>query len=635
MMVRVRNASRSWIAKFVAGVIIFVLVLFGFGAFNLFAVNEPAVASINGEDITERQLLAAIDRSKRSMRQTYGDSVTDEQLEQFVNEEFTLRQIVDTELFVQASRDLELTLSDVQFQQVLRNDPQFQTEGEFDEELFRQTLERGGFSVQSLRGLQEESSVKTQLLRALEDTEFSTITETKLTAKFDKQVRDISSLEFKREQFEDPESITDDDIAAHYELNHDLYMTQGTFDFEYVEIKREQLLTEAELSDEEILALYDAEIAALQSEAKRRGRHLLIKVDENRTDERALLSAAELRQQIEDGASLSDLASELSDDAGSKADGGDLGFAERERYVKEFSDALWSLELDEVSAPVKTTFGYHIIQLLEIEALELASLEDRRQGLIEDHRLELATQELKTLATDVDKLAFEQSDSLQAIADDFSVEIQALQGVDNNSTDGAFTDSGVRSAFFESDVIDQGFNSRVVEVGDEALVVGRLTNRTEPVMRPLVEVSDAIKMQLTQDAAAAAQEAKFFDVLTQLRGDRNFDAAAISVGSGWIVNERQRRDEVTVDPAILDVAFAQPLPTSGERVIAEAQSEYAFSKFIVVVSRQELADYAVLEKTEQEQLLEASAAGAKSVALASFVASLRSEASIKTELFDF
>ena len=634
MLVRMRNASQSWVAKFVAGVIIVVLTIFGFGAFNLFAVNEPAVATVNGEDITERRLASEVERQKQRIRATYGDSVTQAQIDQFVDEEFALRSLIDVELLMQASRDLDLTLSDLAFEKVLRTDPQFQTDsGEFDEELLRATLERGGLSVQTLRGLQEESTVRTQLLRALEDTAFSTDSETRLAAKFEKQVRDISVLEFALDQFEDPDSVTGEDVASYYELNTDLYMTEGTFDFEYVELKREQFITETSLSDEEIQDLYDADIAARESSAQRRGRHLLLKVDDNRSDEEALTLISELRARIEGGESLADLASELSEDEGSKRDGGDLGFSDREQWVKEFSDSLWSLELNEVSQPVKTSYGYHLIELLEVEELDLPSLEDQRDALVEEHRLALATDALKEALTEVDRLAFEQSDSLQPIVDDFDVEISEIVGVDQFSNDGVLANQGVRSAFMESDVIDNGFNSRVVEVGDSSIVVGRLTHRTEPTLRPFEDVSDDIRQTLAEESAAAARDAKLDGVLTQLLEDRDYDAASRAADSDWVVYERQKRDDFTVDPAILDAAFAQPLPSDGERVIISAESEFTPTKYIVTTSRQDLADYALLDSSEQDTLTESTENGAKTRATAAFFASLRSEASIKTELF--
>ena len=537
---------------------------------------------------------------------------------------------------MQASRDLDLTLSDLAFERVLRTDPQFQTEsGEFDEELLRATLERGGLSVQTLRGLQEESTVRTQLLRALEDTAFSTESETRLAAKFEKQVRDISVLEFALDQFEDPDSVTGEDVASYYELNTDLYMTEGTFDFEYVELKRERFITDAELSDDEIQDLYDADIAARESNAQRRGRHLLLKVDDNRSDEEALTQISELRARVDGGESLGDLASEISEDEGSKQDGGDLGFSDREQWVKEFSDALWSLELNEVSQPVKTSYGYHLIELLAVEELDLPSLDDRREALVEEHRLALATEALKEALTEVDRLAFEQSDSLQPIVDDFDVEISEIVGVDQFSSDGLLANQSVRSAFMDSDVIENGFNSRVVEIGDSSIVVGRLTNRTEPTLRPFEDVSDDIRQKLAEDSAVAARDSKLDSVLTQLLEDRDYDAASRASDSDWVVYERQKRDDFTVDPAILDAAFAQPLPSDGERVIVSAESEFTPTKYIVTTSRQDLADYALLDSSEQDTLTESTENGAKTRATAAFFASLRSEASIKTELFAF
>ena len=633
MLVRMQNAAQGWIGKFVAGAIIVVLTLFGFGAFNLFAVNEPAIATVNGEDITERRLASEIERSKQRIRSNYGDSVTEAQLDEFVNEEFVLRQVIDTELLMQASSDLDLTLSDLAFERVLRNDPQFQTEsGAFDEDLLRETLERGGLSVQSLRGMQEDASVRTQLLRVLEDTAFSTASETRLTAKFDKQVRDISVLEFGLDQFKDPDDVTAEDVTTYYELNSDLYMSEGSFDFEFVELTREQFITDTELSDEEIQVLYDADVAARQSAAQRRGRHLLIKIDDNRSDEEALTLISEIRERIDAGESLADLAKELSEDEGSKQDGGDLGFSDREQWVREFSDSLWSLDVNEISPPVKTSYGYHLIELLEVEDIELPALDEQRDTLVEDHRLGLATDALKEALTEVDRLAFEQSDSLLPIAEEFDVEIAELSDVDQFSTDGVFENQSVRVAFMESDVIDNGFNSRVVEIGDTSIIVGRLTGRTEPTLRPFETVSEQIREKLAEEAALAARDAKLDSILTQLKEDRNYDAASLAAGSEWVVYERQKRDDFTVDPAVLDAAFAQPLPKDGERVIVSAESEFTPTNYIVTTSRQELADYALLDSSEQDTLTAASQNEARVRSTAAFFASLRSEASIKTEL---
>ena len=142
--------------------------------------------------------------------------------------------------------------------------------------------------------------------------------------------------------------------------------------------------------------------------------------------------------------------------------------------MSEFSDALWSLELNEVSQPVKTTFGYHLIELLEVEELELPTFEERRDELVEENQLALASEALQEALTEVDRLAFEQSDSLQPIADDFDVDIKELVGVDRFSTEAVFSNGEVRNAFLESDVVDNGFNSRVVEVGDTSIVVGTI-----------------------------------------------------------------------------------------------------------------------------------------------------------------
>ena len=268
--------------------------------------------------------------------------------------------------------------------------------------------------------------------------------------------------------------------------------------------------------------------------------------------------------------------------------------------------------------------------MLEVEKIEHPSFEDRREGLLEERQLELASVALREANQEVDKLAFENEDTLQPLADAFEVEIQSIEGVDDRSTEGIFTHSQVRGAFLNTDVTDNGFNSRVVSIDDTSLFVGRMTNRTEPALRPLEEVQEVIKSKIAEERAVDARDASYAEILAQLLDDQDYDAAESQAKSDWVVYANQMKDDSSVDPAILEVAFSLQL-TDDEKVIAEAESEFVFSKFIVVVSRQQLADYALLSTDEQGTLDEAVLNNSKVAALTTFLVGLRMDASIETD----
>ena len=636
MLVRMRNAAQSWIAKFVAGVIIVVLVLFGFGAFNLFTVSEPIVASVDDVDITEGRLVNEIEAAKQSFKDLYGEQISDEQLDNWVDEKFALERLVNTQLLTNATADLGLRLSEVQFQQAIRENPAFQTDdGEFDEQVFQETLQRSGLSARSLRELEEASDVRQQLLNVLENTAFSTPSETEMLATFDHQARDFSSLVFSLSKFEDPDVITDAEVQSEYEFNSDAYMTNGEFDFAYVQVQRDSFLPEEELSEEEVQELYENEVEAKQSSAERRGSHILIKTDTERTQEEALEEINQIVERLGNGEDFSELATELSEDAGSVANGGDLGFAQRSTYVQPFADKLWSMEIDEVSEPVETMFGYHIIKLLEIQDVEIESLVARRDALIESRNLELAGQRMEEESANIDKLAFENADSLDPIATEYDVEIQTLEGVDAFTRDGLLAENQVQSALFDTDVIDNNFNSRVVNLYGESLVVGRLIERTDPQVRPFEEVEEEIKTMLLDEAATAARDSALEGALAQLKDDLNFDAAEDVAQDTWQVYSSQARTDTGIDPAVLEVAFKTPLPSDGERVIVEADSVFTSDRFIVVVSSLELADYSVLPSSTQEELTTRTQDSSKSMVFSSFLSGLRGEADIDSVISIF
>ena len=235
MLQKMRDQAQGPLAKVIVFTIILVLGLFGFGAFNIFTVSEPAVASVNCIDISERELLGEIEREKRQLQQQY-PGLDPELIDSVVNPEQAIDRLITQELVDQTTEELSLSSSSKEYLRQIRMEPAFQTDGVFDENLFRRTIDDLGYSPATFRVEMGRTSKAKQLSEAVTASSFLTEREVKLAAVIRKQTRDIAYLLFDGSALADEVSVDDEEIENHYVLNIDSYETEEQFSFGYVTI---------------------------------------------------------------------------------------------------------------------------------------------------------------------------------------------------------------------------------------------------------------------------------------------------------------------------------------------------------------------------------------------------------------
>jgi peptidyl-prolyl cis-trans isomerase D len=180
---------------------------------------------------------------------------------------------------------------------------------------------------------------------------------------------------------------------------------------------------------EDVRSAYESAKAASESNDRRRASHILLEVNENRSLVEALEEMSDIRSRVLGGEDFSTLAKELSEDPGSGSAGGDLGVAGRGAFVSDFEDVLWSLTTGDVSLPFQTEFGVHLVKLVAVEAVEFPSFDDEQSAIRETLLTERAEHLFEERLAAVDKLAFEETDSLQPIADAHALEIKTVEGL--------------------------------------------------------------------------------------------------------------------------------------------------------------------------------------------------------------
>ena len=585
MLQEMRDRTDSLFFKIIVGALIFVLCAFGFGAFNFFVNPDPAAATVNGEEIKRTELDQVAERRRQQMLAQLGGNVDPDLIDVAALRSGSLDLLVEQKLFDQATREIGLNVSDYQIDKALTSDPNFQIDGVFDANTYRMLLSNNGFTPVRYRTLTAESLIQQQLSNGFSAAPVLFDWELDQAAALFGQTRDIAYLTIDKAAEQAATEVAEEDIEAYYDANGVDFMTDETLTVEYVRLSLAELMQKPEFapSEEALREDYDAGLAAFEPQERRRAKHILVEVNEDRDVELATEIISKAKQRLENGEAFEVLATELSDDEGSKVNGGDLGFAQRGVYVGPFEEALFSLGLGQVSAPVVTQFGVHLIRLEESELTSYPSFEEQQSILSSQARRSAATEAMDTMMREMDEVARE-SNALNELATEFSLTIETATGVSRTSGAGVFGEAALRNAAFDTEVLDDGFNSPAIATADEAVVVLRVAEQQIPQLKPLADVRQGIADQLASDAAELAIDERATALYEQLLGGAATTLIARESGLEWSRVEGAKRQETRAPREVVQTAFEVNRPGEGERSVGQATLANGDRALVVVRS---------------------------------------------------
>jgi peptidyl-prolyl cis-trans isomerase D len=338
-------------------------------------------------------------------------------------------------------------------------------------------------------------------------------------------------------------------------------MTPEQVVLEYVELNKAAFFDQVEVSAEALQTAYENEIANLAEQ--RRAAHILLEVNDALNDEQAQAKLVEVQKRLEQGEDFAALAKELSDDSGSAGDGGDLGFAGPGVYDPAFEEALYALDKNAVSAPVRSEFGWHLIKLLDVQAPEVPSFASLEEKLKRDLKARQVEQRFVEVAKELEDSAFEASDLAQP-AQELGLEVKLTEAFGRQGgSEGLSANRQVIQAAFSDEVLEDGSNSSVIELDPDTVVVVRVKEHSKPEQLPLEQVQDSIREQLTKVRASEAVKAKGEALLAALRSGQTPIEQADAAQS-WQVVEAATRSHEGVEPAVLQTLFRMPKPASAD-----------------------------------------------------------------------
>ncbi|MEQ9727226.1 SurA N-terminal domain-containing protein [Pseudomonas sp. WHRI 8822A] len=554
MLQNIRDNSQGWIAKTIIGLIVVLMALTGVDAIITGTGNSQNAAAVNGEKISLNELNQAVEMQRRQLLQQLGKEFDPSMLDERLLRDASLKGLIERSLLLQGAKDSNFAFSQAALDQVIVQTPEFQVEGRFNADRFDQVIRQLGYTRMQFRQMLEQEMLIGQLRAGLSGSGFVTDEEVLAFARLEKQTRDFATRTIKA----DPGAVkvSDDDVKAYYDAQQAQFMSPEQVVLEYVELKKDAFFSQVSVTDEELKAAYDAEIANLAEQ--RDAAHILIEVGGDVSEDQAKAKIEDLQKRLQKGEDFAALAKEFSQDPGSASEGGDLGYAGKGVYDPAFEEALYALKKDEVSAPVRTEFGWHLIKLLGVQAPEVPTLASMKEKLETDLKTQRVEQRFVEATKQLEDAAFESSDLVQP-AQELGLKVQTSAPFGRQGGEGIAANRQVLQAAFSQEVMEDGSNSGAIELDPNTLVVIRVKEHRKPQQLELDQVSDSIRAQLTKTRASEAAKAAGEQLVTELR-----DGKAKAEGADWQVVEAATRNQDGVDPAVLQALFRMPKP-SGDK----------------------------------------------------------------------
>ncbi|MBX2847785.1 MAG: SurA N-terminal domain-containing protein [Acidiferrobacterales bacterium] len=517
MLTTIRDRSTGWLAWGIAALIIIPMAFWGIGDYAS-TEADPTLIEIGDQTISQNQFQAQLSSEQQRQRQAMGEQVNDTLLNSVFFKQNVLDQMINRSLIDQISEDQNYQISDQQLADLIKQNPIFQVDGKFDPAAYERYVVSSRYSKTQFEDAIRNDNRVSQVLSGFQESALVLPEEIRTLLEIQAEKRTFDLVAVKQQDYIETVQVSEQEIESYYTENQDNFMEPEKVSLSYLELDVNQLLNEVDVNEDELLAIYEQNVESFISIETRDTRHILLSTNGDNDDEQ-LAKAEGLVADLRGGGDFAELAEANSEDPGSANNGGDLGSVERGVMVEEFEEATFALEEGAISDPVKSQFGYHIIQVQKINPSEQQSFEDVRFDLEQEERQRLAEETLLDRVELLRDFAYEQPDNLDSAAEELSLEIKTTELFDQNSGIGIASSVAVRNAAFSEAVMFDNLNSEPIEVSEGNYVVVRKLERQETRPRELADVSDQIKASLIDQKATEAASAAGEQLSQQANAD--------------------------------------------------------------------------------------------------------------------
>jgi len=506
-----RKHAGSWVIKLLLGAIVIVFIFWGVGSFR--AQRGGRVAMVNGDQITADEYRDAYNNLMEQLRTRFGNKLDENMIKTLQVKKQALNRLINNRLLIQEAEKLKFRVSEKELADAILHIPAFQRSGVFDKYLYRNVLDRLKMTPESFEAAQKDQMLIDKLRTLI----------TSNAKVSNQEVRDwydwLNTSVDMEYAFFDPNQyknirVSEEQIKSFYEKHKEKYKTDNMIKVRYVHFDPKQYRSKVKLTDSEVREYYDENLESFKIPKKVVARHILIKVSPDadpETVKKTKEKALKILKLAREGKDFAGLAKKYSEGP-SRNNGGYLGEFTKESMIKPFADKAFSMKAGEISDPVRTRFGWHIIKVEKVIDAHTTPFKDAEK----DIRKILTDNKAKSLAYDaaeaVSDIAYQGDDLIKAAKERH---LKIL------TTDFFSKDNPVKGVTDPSKFANTAFDLSTGEISDvrefkDGYDILQLLDKVPPKIPPLDKVKQTVKADLIkekQDEKAKADASSFLAAL--------------------------------------------------------------------------------------------------------------------------
>lgn len=580
MLQNVRDNMKGTVAIIVVAIFVVPMVITGFGDSSfLSGFSGSDAAKVNKQTISRVELNRAIYQQRERMK-AQGVEATSEQLKEENLRAPVLQSLTQQAALVTTSKKAGMGISDEQIYSAIQEAPQFQTNGKFDREVYKQQIAYQGHTPATFKEFVADILLVQQNFKGLNTSSFVTEAEVDAMIAIAQEKRSFALIELPADDMSKTITVADDEIASYYASNQAEFVEAEKMSIEYLELSVNELMQDIKISEEAVEQRYQDEkidFEAQGRDAEVQIAHLML---EKKSDASQSALIEEIKQRLENGEDFAALVKEFSVDEGSRDNGGDLGVLIKGTFSEEFEAAAYALDEGEVSEPIETDSGIHFIKSLAKNVESFPSLEEKRKSIEDSLKRSQAEELYAQSEQNFEDMTFSAGD-LKLASETLNLKIKESDLFERGSGSAIASNKAVRDAAWVDEVLLDGRNSPKIQLAPGHAVVLRKKEHIPEHVLPFETVKASIEVKLRAEKLAAIMSEEAAQVITALKDGE--DLKALSEQKGYSYNEYKqvKRYDAPVDFQVREAAFQL---AAGDDVVYDSVSKANGNQVVIALS---------------------------------------------------
>ncbi|WP_233863340.1 SurA N-terminal domain-containing protein [Paraburkholderia adhaesiva] len=488
----------------------------GIQGFRGFFDESANVASVGGYKITRVEFDNAARAQLDQARQVMGANFDATLFDTPQHRKDILDGLIQQRVLIDETQRLHLTASDEAVRRTLLADPVISSlrnpDGSMDLNRYTQLLAMQGMTPEQYQERVRYSLAMQQLPSAIVSTAFTPKSLAQQLTALSGQQREVQALAFHAAAYTAKVQPTDAQLQAYFDAHKGDFATPATAQIQYLVLSAATVAANVQPSDTDLKQFYNDNIAHFRTDAQVRASHILIAApkDASAADRTAAKQKAEsiLAQVKAHPDQFAQIAQKESQDPGSAAKGGDLGFFGRGMIAggAAFDDAVFKLKQDQISDVIQSDFGYHIVKVTDIKPATTKPFDEVKASIINDVKTQQAAKLVSDASEGFTSIVYEQSKTLQPAADKFKLTIQTATVTPKPNAalppDSPLNNQKFLDAVFANDSVNQHNNTQAIDVGNGTLIAARVTSFKAAATPEFATVKDVVRQRVIAQQAA-------------------------------------------------------------------------------------------------------------------------------------